>query len=95
RIPAGGDTPPLFPLKTEEGLTASQDNRDIWQGGFNERQKALIAYLKENGRISRKEYSEKFNISIPTAARDLKHLLKSGVIVFKGPAAIGRYYTLK
>jgi len=90
------DVPPDLPPKSEGPAAATpQDSPDIWQGGFNERQKALIAYLKKNGRISRKEYSDKFNISIPTAARDLKHLLKSGVITFRGPAAVGRYYILK
>ena len=62
---------------------------------FSERQKQLIEYLKENKQITRKEYSDKFNISVPTAARDLKTLLKAGIIVTRGPAATGRYYELK
>ena len=62
---------------------------------FSERQKQLIEYLKENKQITRKEYSDKFNISVPTAARDLKTLLKAGIIVPRGPAATGRYYELK
>jgi hydrophobic/amphiphilic exporter-1 (mainly G- bacteria), HAE1 family len=58
------------------------------------RHKELIDLLKVNKRITRKEYADKFNISIPTAARDLKQLAKAGIITAKGPAAVGRYYTL-
>jgi hydrophobic/amphiphilic exporter-1 (mainly G- bacteria), HAE1 family len=58
------------------------------------RQKELIDYLKNNNQITRKEYADKFNISVPTAARDLKNLLKAGIIISKGPAAVGRYYVL-
>ena len=65
------------------------------QPDFSERQKQLIEYLKQNNQITRKEYADKFNISVPTAARDLKQLLKAGIIVPRGPAATGRYYELK
>jgi ribosomal protein S25 len=62
---------------------------------ISERHKELIDYLKEHKRITRKGYADKFNISIPTAARDLRQLVKSGIITAKGPAAVGRYYVLK
>ena len=62
--------------------------------GLASRHKDLISYLKENNRITRKEYSDKFSVSVPTAARDLKLLLEKGIIIAKGPAAIGRYYIL-
>jgi hydrophobic/amphiphilic exporter-1 (mainly G- bacteria), HAE1 family len=65
------------------------------QAGFSQRQKDLIEYLKTNKRITRKEYADTFKISIPTAARDLKQLSDLGIILPKGPAAIGRYYVLK
>ena len=64
------------------------------QPELNPRQKKAVEYLKVKGRITRKEYSELFVCSIPTAARDLKELLDLGVIVGKGPFAIGRYYEL-
>ena len=71
-----------------------QDDTDKQQASFSERQKELIDYLKEHKQITRKEYADKFNISVPTAARDLKQLLRSGFIIAKGPAAMGRYYVL-
>jgi hydrophobic/amphiphilic exporter-1 (mainly G- bacteria), HAE1 family len=71
---------------------AAEESKGI--ASFSERQKGIIDYLKKNKQITRKEYADKFNISIPTAARDLKHLLKSGLIIPRGPAAVGRYYVL-
>ena len=41
---------------------------------LNRRQEELVEHLKKAGRITRKEYSELFKISVPTAARDLKEL---------------------
>ncbi|MFH1644927.1 MAG: efflux RND transporter permease subunit [Candidatus Omnitrophota bacterium] len=54
----------------------------------------LINYLKVNKQITRKEYSKIFNISIPTASRDLRVLMKKGVIIAEGPSGAGRYYVL-
>ena len=65
----------------------------IWKK-LSRRHKGLIVYLREHNRITRKEYSDKFSVSVPTAARDLKLLLGKGIIIAKGPAAIGRYYIL-
>ncbi len=65
----------------------------IWNK-LSDRHKGLISYLRENNRITRKEYSEKFSVSVPTASRDLKLLLDKGIIIAKGPAATGRYYIL-
>ena len=62
--------------------------------GLTRRHKELITYLRKNNRITRKEYSDQFDISVPTAARDLKLLLGKGIIIAKGPAAVGRYYIL-
>jgi len=50
--------------------------------------------LKEVKRITRKEYSVSFKISVPTAARDLKELLDKGLLVAKGPLGPGRWYEL-
>ncbi len=58
------------------------------------RHKELIIYLRKNNKITRKKYSDQFGISVPTAARDIKLLLDKGIIIAKGPAAIGRYYML-
>jgi hypothetical protein len=85
------DMPPVQEGPRSEDDTSIGGKR---QTNFSERKKELIGYLKENKKITRKEYSDKFNISIPTAARDLKDLLRSGILVARGPAAVGRYYIL-
>ncbi|NQT95196.1 MAG: efflux RND transporter permease subunit [Candidatus Omnitrophica bacterium] len=66
----------------------------LWDS-LADRQQELIAYLRQNKRITRKQYAEDFDVSVPTAARDLKYLLKKRILKAKGPAAIGRYYMLK
>lgn len=58
------------------------------------RQKELIVYLLENKRITRPEYIQKFQVSVATAARDLKEMLDKGILKALGPKAVGRYYEL-
>jgi hypothetical protein len=67
---------------------------DLWDSLVS-RQQELIKYIRQNRKITRKEYADKFNISVPTAARDLKFLTDKGILTAKGPAAVGRYYVLK
>ncbi len=67
---------------------------DLWDS-LTSRQQRLMGYLRENRKITRKQYSDIFNISVPTAARDLKSLLDKNILTFKGPAGLGRYYILK
>lgn len=62
---------------------------------LNSRQRELLKYLKEKGRITRADYAKTFNISIPTAARDLKKLSDLGLIEAEGPLGPGRHYILK
>jgi hydrophobic/amphiphilic exporter-1 (mainly G- bacteria), HAE1 family len=81
--------PIILPYEPEK---SNKETMDI--ESFSERQKSLIEYLRQNKKITRKEYADRFNVSIPTASRDLKDLLKAGIIVPKGPAAVGRYYVL-
>lgn len=58
------------------------------------RQKALIAYLAVDKRLTRAEYIEKFAISAITASRDLKEMVEKGLIKAAGPRGPGRYYEL-
>ena len=88
------DTPSAYTADQDDKELQPQDDKGKPQASFSERQKELIEHLKQNKQITRKEYSDKFNISVPTAARDLRNLLKSGIIIAKGPAAVGRYYVL-
>lgn len=62
---------------------------------LNLRHEKLIEYLKKNKKITRSEYAKIFNISVSTAARDLKFLSQLGIIEGKGPLGPGRYYVLK
>lgn len=63
--------------------------------GFNPRQKEILLKLKELKKVTRKEYAKIFNISIPTASRDLKELADKGLISGQGPLGPGRWYELK
>ncbi len=62
---------------------------------LNRRQKQLLEHLKDVGKITRKEYAQLFNVSVPTAARDLRELSDKGMLVAKGPLGPGRWYELK
>lgn len=62
---------------------------------INARQEKLIEYLKLHPHITRVEYAKLFDISVPTAARDLKYLLKINIIEVRGPLGPGRIYRLK
>ncbi|MFH1478652.1 MAG: efflux RND transporter permease subunit [Candidatus Omnitrophota bacterium] len=69
----------------------------VKEGSFqlNRRQKKLLEHLKTVDHITRKEYAVLFNISIATAARDLKELLENGSLTASGPLGPGRWYELK
>lgn len=73
----------------EEGRNSEQA-----EGELNDRQKQLWEYLKENKKITRKEYIDKFNVSVPTAARDFKELQDRNIIKPHGPLGQGRYFVL-
>ncbi len=67
---------------------------DVW-ASLTSRQQELVAYLRKNYKITRKQYSDIFGVSVPTAARDLKSLTDKNILPFKGPAGPGRYYILR
>jgi predicted HTH transcriptional regulator len=62
---------------------------------LTKRQSRLLEHIKKAGRITRKEYSDLFNISVPTAARDLRYLMDKGFLKAEGPLGPGRWYELK
>ena len=62
---------------------------------LTKRQVQLLEYIKKSGKITRKEYSDLFRISVPTAARDLRHLMDKGFLKAEGPLGPGRWYELK
>jgi len=97
--------PPLKiePLKIETPVAASKEEpeqKPVTEPEkppqkFNRRHEDLLEYLKEVKKITRKEYADKFKISVSTAARDLKELLDKGLLVVNGPLGPGRWYELK
>jgi predicted HTH transcriptional regulator len=62
--------------------------------GLNERQKNCLEYLREHGRITRKEYENINGVSKRTSTRDLNDLMKKKIIkkVGKDPSL---YYILE
>jgi ATP-dependent DNA helicase RecG len=60
---------------------------------LTERQKKMVAALKQMGRITRDEYQKLMGVSRATASRDLEKLKKAGILVQReaGPSA---YYEL-
>ncbi len=62
---------------------------------LNPRQKTLMEFLAREKKITRVGYSKYFNVSIPTAARDLKEMVDKRLIVAKGPLGPGRWYEAK
>jgi len=52
--------------------------------GLNERQKAVVEYLKDKEKITTKEYCEMFDVVKSTANRDLNDLLEKNLIKRKG-----------
>ena len=62
---------------------------------LNSRQEQLLHDLGFLKKITRAEYAKRFGVSVPTAARDLKSLLKKGLLSAYGPLGPGRWYELK
>jgi predicted HTH transcriptional regulator len=58
---------------------------------LNQRQRALLAYLREHESVSRAEYEQMFGVSVITAKRDLGRLLAKGLVVKVGDSKSTRY----
>ncbi len=61
---------------------------------LNDRQRQALSYLNKKGRLTRQEYAQMFDISVATAARDLKELQRKGIIKPEGPNGPGRWYRM-
>ena len=88
--------PPTAPAPEPEpapGLAPSAPSEELPL--LKKRQEELLGLLKELKKITRKEYAERFNISVPTAARDLKELVDRGMLEAHGPLGPGRWYESK
>ncbi len=79
-----------------EGLKPSPTEEAKPKGPqLTKRQIQLLEHIKKSGKITRKEYSDLFKISIPTAARDLRDLMDKSFLKAEGPLGPGRWYELK
>jgi predicted HTH transcriptional regulator len=76
-------------IKTDQRLKESLRYPDL-----NERQREALSYLNKKGRLTRQEYAQIFDISVATAARDLKELQRKGIIKPEGPNGPGRWYRM-
>jgi len=63
--------------------------------GLNERQMEAIKFVKVEGRITNKEYQEKFNLKKRQSTDDLKELENEGILARVGTTGKGTYYILK
>ena len=68
--------------------------KHLIETGLNERQIKAITFLKENGKITNKDYQILNNISRETATRDLKKLVELGIIKTEGLKGAGSFYEL-
>jgi len=62
--------------------------------GLNKRQIKAVLFVKENGKITNKEYMSSFNVSRITATRDLQDLVKRNILKYSETKGAGAYYEL-
>ena len=76
-----------------ERFMAETVARPAWAEGLNERQVEAVLYVGEHGRITNREYRDRFGVSNYTAATDLKQLVEMQIMDTAGQGR-GRYYRL-
>jgi tetratricopeptide (TPR) repeat protein len=76
-----------------EGLQSLVAQFPLLQVSMNERQAAALAFVREHGRVTNRDYCELTNCAQVTAARDLKDLVAQGVLVKAGKGR-GTFYAL-
>ncbi|MDP8252787.1 MAG: efflux RND transporter permease subunit [Candidatus Kaelpia aquatica] len=82
-------------LEREEDAVIKEDREKKAQYlDLNQRQIEALEHLRQQGRLRRQEYVQMFNVSIATAARDLKDLQKKKIITPEGPSGPGRWYRM-
>jgi hypothetical protein len=60
---------------------------------LNERQKWFLQELRSEAKTNASDLSEKWDVSIRTAKRDIQGMKKRGLIYFSGSKRYGKYYT--
>lgn len=61
---------------------------------LNDRQRKAIDFLKNNNKITNREYQLNFNVSRNTASRDLSDLVEKGLIKASDTKGAGSYYEI-
>ncbi|MDK9712482.1 ATP-binding protein, partial [Acidaminobacter sp.] len=61
---------------------------------LNERQMKAVLLVKTGEQLSNKDYQQKFEVSKPTASRDLEELVRIGIVTKIGTTGKGTYYIL-
>jgi ATP-dependent DNA helicase RecG len=64
------------------------------KSGLNKRQIKAVLYVKENRKITNKEYMSLFNVSRITATRDLQDLVIRNILKSSETKGAGAYYEL-
>lgn len=59
--------------------------------GLNQRQLAILSYLKQHESVSRAEYENIFSIGTKTAKKDLQILQERGLIIQRGKSKLTKY----
>ncbi len=62
--------------------------------GLNERQIKAVLYVKDNGRITNKDYQKVNSCSRNTATNDLRKLVDKGILKQSGKRGAGAYYVI-
>jgi len=71
-------------------LTAST----LEQMGLNQRQVAAVLYAFEAGRLTNREYQDRWSVSRATAARELVDLVGKGLLLRHGRTGKSTFYTV-
>ena len=64
------------------------------QIALNDRQRQAVLIAKTNERLSNLVYQKAFDVSKPTASRDLEDMVRKGVLVKTGTTGKGTYYAI-
>ena len=85
---SGGISVTIFKNKNAKSFELSNDQ-------INKRQLKAIEFLKENRRITNRDYQNLNQISREMATIDLRKLVQLGILVSSGSKGAGAYYVLK
>lgn len=89
--------PEMIELDGGFSITLFKDNitpEKLTKFGLNDRQIKAVLFVKENGRITNKEYQEIFEVARMTATRDLTELVDKGILKSSETKGAGSYYEL-